>query len=144
MKALKLYSIKMLSRIENLSLTVNDIINCLQDCCGDFEECALFELKVILNELMINAIKHGNKEDASKTVKVDFGVFKDRYVFFIIEDEGLGYNYECICENNKNRQDFCDLPDMKETGRGILIVKNLCEKMKFNKRGNKVIVVKKL
>jgi serine/threonine-protein kinase RsbW len=110
---------------------------------GQLNDCVEFELKVILNELIINAIKHGNNSDVSKKVKTSITISKSGFVFIIIEDEGEGYDYKCRVRNKDIavNEDFCDL---KETGRGIVIVSNLCDKIKFNKKGNKVIVMKRL
>jgi len=107
-------------------------------------ECDLFEVKVILNELILNAIKHGNKEDDKKFIKICAGLKNQRDLFIVIEDSGEGYDYNDVlaipvCTGSE--QEICDL---KETGRGLLIVKNLCDKIKFNKKGNKVIVVKSI
>ena len=64
------------------------------------DDCVKFELKVILNELILNAIKHGNKNEFSKKVKISVSISKSGYVFFLIEDEGEGYDYKCKLMNN--------------------------------------------
>lgn len=132
--------------INNISLIVRDVINYFEGFCGGIEECALFELKVILNELLLNAIKHGVKEDKSRYVRVIAAIRKDNSVFIMVEDEGSGCDYDIIL---KNENDCCsnpvyDLCDAKETGRGLLIVKNLCDRIRYNRKGNRVAVVKKL
>lgn len=123
---------------------VRDVISYFCDAFGDLEECNLFELKVVLNELILNAIKHGNKGDINKSVKVTAGISNGGFAYFIIEDEGDGYNYKSLLENDYNRQEELDCIGMRETGRGILIVKNLCENIKYSQKGNKVIILKKL
>ena len=88
---------------------------------------------------MQNAIKHGNKEDNKKQVKIRVGVCES-IVYFIIEDEGEGFANKCPVQQDS----ISDLCDLKENGRGLTIVNNLCDKVKYNIRGNKVVVLKKL
>lgn len=138
------YNCKIPGNINNVSCVVKDVVQCLQSVYGFIEECTLFELKVILNELILNAIKHGNKEDDSKFVKILVGLTKKDNAILLIEDCGKGFNYRCLMEMDQNDCIFDDICEMKETGRGILIVKNLSDRMKFNGKGNRVVIVKKL
>lgn len=131
-------------KIESVRSVVRDITSYLTNSYGIINETTLFELKVILNELILNAIRHGNKEDCTKAVKIKTAITKDKYVIFLIEDEGEGYDYKCITQENKNPFEIAEICGLNETGRGLFIVKNLCDKMKFNSKGNKVLVLKKL
>lgn len=139
MKVLKLCDLRIASELCNIRNSVNNIVEFILDCHGQLREDTLFEIKVILNELLQNAIKHGNKEDVTKQVKVRTGI-DNHYVYFIVEDEGDGF--DCDCE--RQSEALLDLFQMKENGRGILIVKNLCDKVKYNCKGNKIVVLKSL
>lgn len=131
------------SDINNMCELISGILTFIDDTYGQINDCIKFELKVILNELILNAIKHGNKNEFSKKVKISVGISKSGYVFFLIEDEGEGY--DCNCKLKKNViYEIEDFSDLKETGRGIHIVSNLCDKIKFNSKGNKVIALKKI
>jgi len=101
----------------------------------------VFDLRVILNEVLINAIMHGNHEDASKNVKIDAGITENGDVFLIIEDEGAGYDYSEICSRNES---LSEADYMNESGRGMMIIKGLCDRVKVNKKGNKIVIVKKI
>lgn len=72
-------------------------MNYLQDFYGSIDDCTQFEIKVILNELILNAVKHGIKEDDNKHDEVTASITKDN-----------------------------------------------CDYMTFNKKGNKITVLKKL
>lgn len=145
MKTLKSYKNRIPSDISVICSTVQEIIDYLQNSQGAIAECCLFELKVILNELIINAVKHGNHCSPDKYVDITAGMCPGRYVYVIVEDQGEGYDYNKIMVNNNECSDpFTCLFDLKETGRGIMIVKNLCESVRFNRNGNKVVVLKKL
>ena len=72
------------------------------------------------------------------------GITANGYCYFVIEDEGDGftkYDNQSCCTGIV---DIDDLYNLKESGRGILIVNSLCDKVKFNKRGNKVVILKKV
>lgn len=143
-KTLNSFSTKVPSDISVVCETVHDIICYVRKYYGDLAEENLFEIKVIINELILNAIKHGNKLDCSKFVKIKAGITRDDYMFLLIEDEGKGHSCKCIPESKQSIIDINDVCNMKETGRGILIVKSLCDRLKFNEKGNKVVILKKL
>ena len=144
MKTSQIFCKKIPSNINNIGSIVQSVIDYLHNIYGPLNECDLFEIKVILNELILNAIKHGNKEDDKKFVEIYAELKNQKDLFIVIEDRGEGYDYDDVlsipaCTDSE--QDICEL---KETGRGMLIVKNLCDEIKFNKKGNKVIVVKSI
>jgi len=144
LKTSQIFCKKIPSNINNIGSIVQSVIDYLHNIYGPLNECDLFEIKVILNELILNAIKHGNKEDDKKFVEIYAELKNQKDLFIVIEDSGEGYDYDDVlsipaCTDSK--QDICEL---KETGRGMLIVKNLCDEIKFNKKGNKVIVVKSI
>ena len=64
---------------------VTEYFNSIISICDD----ELFNIKVILNELIINSIKHGNN---NQNITIVAGISKGCYVYIIIEDGGNGYN----------------------------------------------------
>lgn len=115
---------------------VGDALNFIRNECRINDEIELFEIKVILNELVLNGIMHGNREDRKKSVKVHLSLKEDDHIYITVEDEGPGYDYKQVIES-------CEL-SMKETGRGILIVRELSERLIFNNAGNRITVVKRV
>ena len=142
MKRRCIYSSNISSELSNVRFVVWELINCLQHNCGELCEEVLFDLKVILNEVLINAILHGNRGDESKRVKIDAGITEKGDVFLVIEDEGTGYDFDEICAKHKSAA--ANLDDIIESGRGIMIVKGLCDKIKVNKKGNKIAILKSI
>ena len=130
------------SVLGKVGIVTDDLITCLQNNCREIDDEAEFELRVIINEVLINAILHGNNEDATKSVRIDAGLTREGNVFLIIEDEGLGYDFEEICRNHKSY--VANPKDMLESGRGMKLVRGLCENVKVNKKGNKVTIIKKI
>jgi hypothetical protein len=63
---------------------------CIKSMPEKYKEKNLLEQQ--LSEIIKNAVKHGNKADPNKKVKVWFKANKrKKYVHFIIEDEGEGF-----------------------------------------------------
>jgi len=83
---------------------------------SDVSEDVLFEIKVILNELLQNAINTVIK-NASKSVEVSVGITADNHVYLIVEDEGEGYDLDCVCAKEEVPEEVTDVCDLKENGR---------------------------
>ena len=102
-------------------------------------EEVIFDIKVILNELIVNAIIHGDRQDNNKQVFIKAGICSEDKIYIIIEDEGEGIaDYKEMCSSDD------DAVLLDERGRGLKIVSCLCSSVKRNKKGNKVVVMKKI
>lgn len=129
------------SCINSIGTAVENIMQFCQKCCDKIDENALFDLKVVSNELISNAVKHGNCEDDSKLVKISVSIDTDKLARIIVEDEGEGYEYRYHkCRSAEHQP----AEYLKESGRGMVIVDNLCENVNVNFKGNKVEVSIKL
>ncbi len=122
----------------NICSLVNNIIQSLCDCEDCISMETIFDIRVALSELIQNALRHGNKGDKNKYIKVNAGITSDGYAFFVVEDEGEGFDYRDLVRETD------DLMQLKESGRGVIIVEGLCDKLKFNEKGNKAVILKKL
>lgn len=88
-------------------------------------------MMIAVTESVNNAIIHGNRSESGKNVtlrlKLDENVLK-----FTVIDQGVGFDYN-------------DLPDPtapenidKPGGRGIFLMKHLCDEVTFNDKGRAV------
>lgn len=144
LKLLKVYSKAIPSRIEIVSGIVSEIIQNVLESCKTIHDDILFELRVILHELIINAIIHGNKENKDKLVEINAGITNGKRLVLVVSDEGEGYDYNSYLKRcEKKMETFC-WDDMEEKGRGIQIVKGLCDNIEFNQKGNKIYIIKSL
>lgn len=93
-------------------------------------------LFIALDEAFVNAVKHGNKFDSAKLVRITADVSPDE-ARFTIEDEGDGFNVSEI-------PDPLD-PDnlFKTSGRGVLFIYNIMDEVSYNERGNRLTMVKR-
>jgi len=88
-----------------------------------------FNLRLIVDELVTNAIQHGNSLDPSKIVKINWK-FDYRGIFIIVEDEGNGFDWEDEMRKSKIINLY------KKRGRGMLICHNVSNTFFYNKNGN--------
>jgi serine/threonine-protein kinase RsbW len=93
-------------------------------------------LFVALDEAFVNAVKHGNKFDAEKLVRITAEI-SPHEARFTIEDEGEGFDVNSI----PNPLDPENL--FKTSGRGVLFIYNIMDEVKYNERGNRLTMIKK-
>lgn len=97
------------------------------------------ELRLGLQEALINAAKHGNGLDPSKKVKVRFSVVEDQY-WWIISDEGCGFHPP---QKLSNKEDY--LPDTKsECGRGLCLLYKIFDHVYWSSDGTELRLGKSL
>lgn len=83
----------------------------------------------MIQEALVNAIVHGNKEVNSKKVHIS-SELKNNMVVLEIRDEGPGIPMDKQLKNSSNIQNE-DL--LKDSGRGIILMKHFCKEVNFNK-----------
>ena len=92
----------------------------------------LFDIKVILNELVVNGAMHGNEEDLDKKVCLKLILDSDS-LKIIVKDEGRGVDFDTA---------LYDCTQKRCNGRGLLIVEALTDQLTLN--DNEVIAIKNL
>lgn len=93
-------------------------------------------LFVALDEAFVNAVKHGNKYDSHKLVRITAEVSKQE-ARFTIEDEGEGFDVNSIPDPLDPENLF------KSSGRGVLFIFNIMDEVEYNERGNRLTMIKK-
>jgi serine/threonine-protein kinase RsbW len=93
-------------------------------------------LFVALDEAFVNAVKHGNKFDTKKLVRIIAEV-STAEARFTIEDEGEGFDVNSIPDPLDPSNLF------KTSGRGVLFIYNIMDEVKYNERGNRLTMIKK-
>ncbi|MFW6359860.1 MAG: ATP-binding protein [Chroococcales cyanobacterium] len=97
------------------------------------------ELRLGLQEALVNAAKHGNKLDPSKTVVVHFSIQEDKYSWIIV-DQGSGFVPNCDCNGHGT-----DLPpDEAESGRGLCILHQIFDQVRWDRRGTQLKLSKRV
>lgn len=124
-----LYTLQLPSKEESITL-LEELIENIADTYNVAED-TFANMMTCLNEALINAIKHGNKLDATKKVIVNADVDNKR-IIWTVTDEGEGFDYVHLPDPTA--------PENLEslTGRGVYIMKHLADQCIFNTSGNEV------
>ena len=93
-------------------------------------------LFVALDEAFVNAVKHGNKFDAAKNVRIVADI-TPKEARFTIEDEGEGFDVSAIPDPTDIKNLF------KTSGRGVMFMYNIMDEVAYNTKGNRITMVKK-
>lgn len=123
-------------------------------------------IRMALREILINSIEHGNLNitydeksnamlmdryidllnerqkdpaNSSKNVKIEY-MISDSRVIYKITDQGKGFNHKKIMAKGSDSANESLLPH----GRGITITTSVFDEVKYNLRGNQVLLVKYL
>jgi len=105
-----------------------------------FDEDEQQRIEMAVHESMINAIWHGNKNDSSKSVWLQFKIHRDRLEIHI-RDQGNGFNPNHI-PNPLENQNLLNV-----SGRGIFLIRAFMDEFKvenLNGAGTEVTMVKRL
>jgi serine/threonine-protein kinase RsbW len=89
---------------------------------------------ISLTEAVNNAMMHGNKQDAKKEIHIRL-MKQDGKLCFIVSDQGKGF-------------DYVNLPDptapenvTKVGGRGVFLMQQLCDSIRYHDNGSTVELV---
>lgn len=93
-------------------------------------------LFIALDEAFVNAVKHGNRHDHQKLVRITADL-STKEARFTIEDEGEGFNVGEIPDPRDPENLF------KTSGRGVLLIYNIMDEVEYNDRGNRLTMVKR-
>jgi anti-sigma regulatory factor (Ser/Thr protein kinase) len=95
------------------------------------------EIRLGLQEALVNAAKHGNKLDPSKQVIVKFSYHRGEYSWLIC-DQGSGFSQHCCCPCDEE-----DLPpEEAENGRGLCMLHYIFDRVLWNHQGTEVTLYK--
>ncbi|WP_413166883.1 ATP-binding protein [Capilliphycus salinus ALCB114379] len=115
---------------------------------AEIPECWQAELRLGLQEALVNAAKHGNKLDPSKTIVVRFSIVKNQF-WWIISDQGSGFQPPCPCRTplfgDHHPQRESELPvDDHECGRGLYILHQIFDRVEWNPEGTELTLCKEI
>ena len=110
------------------SLQLSDFVELLLEPLNHYQH--LYLIRLGLHEALVNAVKHGNKLDPSKLIKVK-RIITPHWWVWIIQDQGKGL------EHNKRNH---NLPRRKDSvsGRGLFIIHECFDDVRWSPKGNKL------
>ncbi len=143
-QGIRIYSEVIESNAFEVCKEVRTILDRLQ-MKSDINTDQCFDIKVILCELLQNAIKHGNQCEGQKKIGVDVWLQDNSQVLGItIKDQGCGFDPSSTMDLKFTQISECKPMNLDESGRGLFIVQNLCDCMEFSPQGNTVTIKKRL
>ena len=89
-------------------------------------------LQLGLQEVLVNAVLHGNGNDPRKCLRVR-RILTPRWLVFQVQDEGSGLPPQGRCSTLPDAPDAC-------SGRGLFLIHQCFEDVRWSRRGNRVQV----
>jgi serine/threonine-protein kinase RsbW len=93
---------------------------------------SVFGLQLLMREALNNAVVHGNKKDSRKRVICQVFGEEDQSVTIAVEDEGEGFDWRGQLEKKMDEE--------AGSGRGLPIMKLYGQELRFNEKGNRVLI----
>lgn len=101
-----------------------------------FDEADLYAVRLALEEVFVNAIKHGNKCDPHKQIHIHYRVDPDGF-YIHVRDEGSGFSPDNIPD--PRRCEHLEEPN----GRGLLLIKHYMNEVYYLENGSVVVMCKR-
>jgi serine/threonine-protein kinase RsbW len=98
------------------------------------------EVRLGLQEALVNAAKHGNNLDPSKQVLVRFFTSAEQ-CWWVISDQGAGFQPPRACSVDEPDQLPCD---HWECGRGLHILHQIFDQVQWNSQGTELSLGKRV
>ena len=111
------------------------IVGLLEQNAWPMRDC--FGVRLSLEEAMVNAIKHGNRMERDKKVRIVCELTEDE-ITVVIEDQGSGFKLDEVPDPTD--EDNLDKPG----GRGIMLIRSFMNRFAYNDKGNCLTMSKKL
>ena len=110
------------------SLQLSDFVELLLEPLYKYQH--LYLIRLGLHEALVNAVKHGNRFDSSKIIKVK-RIITPHWWVWIIQDQGQGMK--------KDKRKF-NLPKKIDSvsGRGLFIINECFDDVRWSPKGNKL------
>lgn len=113
---------------------VEQFIEEIRDFLG-FKDDVFGNVMVAITEAVNNSIFHGNKGDVTKKVRIRCASLNPYRIMVAVEDEGSGFNPEALPDPTA--------PENLENpgGRGVFLMRNLSDEIRFENSGRRVEMV---
>ena len=119
-----------------LDLLLNSVPKSFQD-----------EVRLGLQEALVNAATHGNALNPDKCITVEYRQSSQGYCW-IISDQGMGFERPCPCQDVPLDCPSCISPwfppDESENGRGLGILIHVFDQVHWNEDGTRLRLSKKI
>jgi serine/threonine-protein kinase RsbW len=131
---------------ERISLTIPSDLTYLDEVL-DYLNRRLLELGIVnpgdsdviiaLDEAIVNAIKHGNKNDPNKTVRI-VAELSASGARFTVRDQGPGFSRDGLPDPTD------PLRLLVPSGRGLLLISHIMDEVRHNECGNEICMSRRV
>ena len=125
---------KLPSRLESIPQFLEVLIEKIKGSAVLSEE-ELFNVKLCLEEAIVNAVRHGNKLNPELSVEVIIEAGPDALTLKVI-NQGEGFDYSKVPDPTKG-ENF-----LKTSGRGVFLIKQLMDKVDYFDCGRGIKMIK--
>jgi len=94
-----------------------------------------FAVHLALEEAIVNAVRHGNRQDTEKEIIVEYAISLEKIELWIT-DQGCGFKPDNLADPR------CGDNVYKVGGRGVLLIKSYMDTVEYNETGNSVHMTK--
>src|ERR1700678_1060163 len=95
------------------------------------------DIELALTEALANAVVHGAKSDPSKIVECDVACDDKHGILIVVRDPGPGFNPSKIADPCQGENIYSN------HGRGIYLINQLMDEVKFHKNGTEIHMLKR-
>ncbi|MFL5762788.1 MAG: ATP-binding protein [Bacteroidia bacterium] len=95
----------------------------------DISEELCNDIWLALNEAVSNAIRHGNKFDPAKKVRISLESKYDRFICLSVKDEGSGFDPESVPDPTSSGRIG------EPGGRGVFLISRIADKVEYSLNG---------
>lgn len=117
------------SKIENIYPVEREILERASELGYDGDAC--FCLRLAMDEALINAITHGNRNMEEKNVRI-IAYCDEQRIAVTVQDEGDGFDQSTLVDPTQE-------PYLhKSSGRGVYLIQQFTHEIQFNEKGNAI------
>lgn len=120
----------------SIGRVVNEVMRVVGESgCADGAE---HDIELALREALANAVRHGTKNDPAKTITCSVACDPTRGMLIVVRDTGEGFDPhripDCLMGENV----------YSHHGRGIYLINQLMDEVRFERGGTEIHMVKRL
>lgn len=119
---------------DELPTAMNAVLSAMRD--HHFSSRDEFAVRMALTESVVNALRHGHRNDCSKVVQLRTLVTHDQ-LWIEVEDEGNGFDPDSIPDPRTDQH------QTQWNGRGLFLMRATMDRIDYNRRGNRVLMFKR-
>ncbi len=112
---------------------INDLLEAMVE--REWPSAELFHVQLAYQEAIVNAIVHGNRRAADKTVEIEMSCDHGQ-VRIQITDQGPGFDPQNVPD--PRQEEWLEAPG----GRGLLLMSEILSELMYNDLGNQVTLIK--